>query len=80
MRPGAEACRCGHSGEGPHPCHWSVDGRRPYSCGKPAEHRFYGAHLTSLAGMQMKLGMHDTWACDEHWAEFRKQLDAQKTG
>ena len=66
-------CRCGHSGDGPHPCH--NDG---YTCRKPATQRFYGAHLTCLAGMQMKYGMHDTWACDDCWAKFKVDLAAAK--
>ena len=71
-------CRCGHSGDGPHPCHYSPDGVTPYSCGKPATHRFYGAHLTCLTGVQMKVGMHDTWACDDCWAKFQAQVAAQQ--
>lgn len=58
-------CRCGWDGQGEHPCH-----ARGYTCGKPARQRFYGAHLVALAGVQMKVGISDTWACDEHWAAF----------
>ena len=63
----AKSCRCGHAGEGPHPCHG--DG---YACRKPATQRFYSTGRPfSLAGMQMKMSMADTWACDECWAAFR---------
>lgn len=62
------ACRCGHvDAEVPHPCHG-----KGYTCRKPATRRFYGAHFTSLAGVQMKVGMHETWACDECWAAYQK--------
>jgi hypothetical protein len=64
----AETCRCGFNGEGEHPCHGKA-----YSCRKPAKQRFYGAHLTALAGVQMKLGVNSTWACDECWSAFTGQ-------
>jgi hypothetical protein len=62
-------CRCGFwwSDEAfkPHPCHGNV-----YSCGKPAKRRFYNPSYVSLAGMQMKVGVHETWACDECWDKY----------
>jgi len=68
-----KACRCGFSGEGPHGCHkYQPDGSR---CGKPASQRFY--HLgppASLAGMQLKFSVQETWACDEHWEEYQEYL------
>lgn len=63
-------CRCGWDGFGVHPCHGGA-----YTCGKPAKQRFV-ANNAALAGMQMKVGATDTYACDECWAEFRK-LQAQ---
>lgn len=61
-------CRCGHPNDSadPHPCHG--DG---YTCRKPAKQRFYGASLVCLAGVQMKVGVHESWACDECWERFR---------
>lgn len=59
-------CRCGHTGDGPHPCHG-----RAYTCRRPAQERFYALHMTALAGAQMKLGASETWARDECWAEYR---------
>lgn len=64
-----KACRCGHSGNGQHPCH-----ALGYSCRKPAKQRFYGPKIVSLSGQQMKLEVSDTWACDECWASFAKEL------
>jgi hypothetical protein len=66
------ACRCGWDGKGEHPCHWGA-----YTCRKPAKQRFYGAHLACLAGMQPKLGIHETWACDEHWDLWEEEWKAQ---
>lgn len=68
MRSGWLGCRCGHSGDGPHPCH-----AKAYGCRKPATLRFYGARPVALAGVQMKLEMSDTWACDECWEMYRKE-------
>lgn len=62
-------CRCSWNGEGEHPCH-----AKEYTCKKPATQRFYNPHLTSLAGMQMKFGVYDTWACDECWNDFKSKL------
>ena len=57
------ACRCGHPGDdSPHPCHGLN-----YTCRQPATQRFYGARLVALAGMQMKVEVRDTWACDACW-------------
>ena len=50
----------------------------PYTCRKPATQRFYGAHLTCLAGVQPKVGMNDTWACDDCWAIYEAQVKASK--
>jgi len=55
-------CRCGHTGEGPHPCHG-----RAYTCRKPARERFYGARMAALAGVQMKVVCQRTFACEECW-------------
>jgi hypothetical protein len=59
-------CRCGYSGEGEHPCHYNE-----YSCRKPAKHRFYSPKAAVLAGLQFKLEVLDTWACDECWERFQ---------
>lgn len=70
-------CRCGHTGDGPHPCHGDE-----YRCGEPAQRRFYdpwnGQHRASLAGVQPKVSMAETWACDAHWADFRTQMAAAR--
>jgi hypothetical protein len=58
-----DKCRCGHEGDGPHPCH-----ARAYTCRKPAKQRFYNARPAALAGVQMKFTADETWACDECWA------------
>lgn len=63
-----EPCRCGYTGEGPHPCRG-----KEYRCKKPATSRFV-AQPTCLAGAQMKLQAYETWACDECWAEFQEAL------
>jgi hypothetical protein len=59
-------CRCGHEGEGEHPCHGDA-----YKCRKPSKQRFYNARHVALAGMQMKMEVSSTWACDECWKKFR---------
>lgn len=64
------ACRCGHTGNGPHPCH-----AKNYTCRKPATRRIYNLHTVGLAGTQPKLGANDTWACDDCWADFQKAID-----
>lgn len=68
-----ETCRCGHPKDAvtPHPCHWQSPVGR---CGAPSVQRFYNARPACLAGVQMKLVVDDTWACDEHWAVFQKML------
>lgn len=63
-----KGCRCGWNGEGEHPCHWGA-----YTCRKPAKQRFYGAKPVCLSGVQMKLGVSETRACDEHWAEWQAE-------
>ena len=63
----ATHCRCGYTGEGPHPCHHGG-----YTCGKPSRQRFYYPVPVALAGMQLKFAAHETWACDEHWETYRK--------
>jgi hypothetical protein len=65
-------CRCGYTGDGPHPCH--ADG---YACGKPAQARYYDPNpgQWSLAGMQLKLSVTETWACDGCWDAFKKQME-----
>ncbi len=60
-------CRCGYEGVGDHPCHAKL-----YTCRKSAEQRFYNPKIVSLAGIQMKLEVTDTWACNECWEEYEK--------
>jgi hypothetical protein len=61
-----EQCRCGHAGGSPHQCHG-----HHYKCtNKPTKQYFYGPQLSSLAGVQMKVQVFDTWACDKCWREF----------
>lgn len=63
-------CRCGHADAGlPHPCHGGA-----YTCRKPARQYFYNPRPVALAGMQMKLGISETWACDECWDSFVKLM------
>lgn len=63
----AETCRCGWTGDGPHPCHGAG-----YSCRNPAQRRLYVAKPVPLAGMHLKFGVSETWACDECWSAFQK--------
>jgi hypothetical protein len=63
-----EKCRCGHEGDGDHPCHAFA-----YTCRKPATQRFIAQQTPySIAGMQPKVVAHDTWACDDCWATFKE--------
>lgn len=66
-------CRCGHDGEGPHPCHFNL-----YTCRKPAVLRLYNPAAVALAGMQMKVQMTETWACEECWLLFNEMLAAAR--
>lgn len=59
-------CRCGHSGDGPHPCHGNG-----YACKKPSSQRFIVTNA-SLSGVQTKFGTYQTWACDECWEDYKK--------
>jgi hypothetical protein len=69
-----KACRCGWDGVGDHPCHYPRLGPS-YSCKRPAKERFYyDGHPFSLAGVQMKLSVNQTFACDECWEVFSKEL------
>lgn len=63
-------CRCGHEGsDNFHPCHGNK-----YSCKKPATIRFYNPKFVSLAGMQLKMEVMDTWACDNCWKEYENLI------
>ena len=62
-------CRCGHEGNKEHPCHG-----KGYICGKPSIQRFYNAKPATLAGSSMKFDVMETWACDECWEAFSKDL------
>lgn len=63
----AEPCRCGHKGEGPHPCHG-----KGHTCGQPASRRFYatGPATTPTRFGQVAFSAAETWACDACWAEY----------
>lgn len=67
----AEKCRCGHTGDGPHPCH--ADG---YSCRQPATARLIPMPLGTgaLAGAQMKLTVYETYACDVCFEKHRRRM------
>lgn len=70
------ACRCGWDGQGEHPCHYPRVGGVSYSCKRPAKRRFYEpTKLYSLPGMQMKMSVSETFACDECWATFQIELE-----
>lgn len=59
-------CRCGHLVDAlDHPCHG-----RAYTCGDPARQRFYSPKAVALSSVQMKLQVHETWACDECWEQL----------
>lgn len=65
------SCRCGWDGIGEHPCHGMG-----YTCKKPAKQRFYhDGRPFSLAGVQMKLSMQETWACDECWQNYKQEIE-----
>ena len=59
------ACRCGHTGDGAHPCHrcHNADGTE----------RFVTTGRAPVAGVQFKLSAYRTWACDDCWAEYRRE-------
>lgn len=66
-----DQCRCGHPKDStdPHPCH-----AKGYGCRKPAKQRFYNptpgrVPYAQVAGVQLKLEVAETWACDDCWAE-----------
>lgn len=61
-------CRCGFAGEGEHPCHGFA-----YTCRQPAKPRF-DANLVALAGAQMKAQATKTFACDECWSRYGRDL------
>lgn len=67
----SDKCRCGHEGAGDHPCHGKA-----HTCRKPATQHFYNPQPVALAGMQMKLQVTDTWACDECWTQFKAMIAA----
>ena len=76
----ASPCRCGHPKDSPdpHPCHGLG-----HTCRKPAKQYFYSPYPkghpgASLAGMQMKACVSDTWACESCWAAFKALLDAAR--
>lgn len=65
-------CRCGYDGEDyAHPCHGAG-----YTCRRPARHRFYVEGPAALSGVQMKLNMRDTWACDICWTSWIRDVSS----
>jgi hypothetical protein len=62
-------CRCGHNGDGPHPCHGVA-----YTCRQPATIRFFADHNASLVGAQMKFSATTTFACDKCWDHYLQMV------
>lgn len=60
-------CRCGFEGAGIHLCHrcGKVEGKLRYYANYPP---------SSLAGMQMKLGVTESYGCDACWEQFSALL------
>lgn len=69
-------CRCGHMPNGgDHPCHGGG-----YTCRRPAKQRFYVPNPNaSLAGMQVKFSMSETWTCDTCWVRFSHGFKKETT-
>lgn len=67
-------CRCGYKGEGEHPCHRCINKGGEVRPGKA----ILVAYPTSLAGMQMKLGAYESYACDPCREEFDALVKAEK--
>lgn len=67
-------CRCGHDKKSnePHPCHW-----QDYTCRKPSLLRFI-LNNAGLSGSTPKFGANDTWACDDHWEEYKRLMKSEK--
>lgn len=65
----SDACRCGWDGQGEHPCHHGG-----YACGRPSKPRLVLLGWSRLPGMQLKASAYETFACDEHWAEFDSRI------
>lgn len=65
--PEQAKCRCGWNGTGEHRCH---------RCGeRPGMQRFYLPTMRfSLAGVQLKFSMAETWGCDPCWVTFQQLL------
>ena len=62
------SCRCGWDGTGEHPCHRCLKA--------PGKRRLYVPTFKfSLAGVQPKLSMAETWGCDGCWTSFQKLLE-----
>lgn len=58
-------CRCGRwDGTGPHPCHGFG-----YTCENEGTERMVSRPV-SLAGMQMKVEVYITYACDSCWEAY----------
>jgi len=75
MSPTETTCRCGHEAHAvgstatPHPCHG-----KGYTCpNQPTKPRFVSTGPAALAGMQMKVGAYQTFACDECWDSWTKE-------
>lgn len=69
MEAMASPCRCGHTGEGPHPCHGKA-----YTCRRPASWRG-DVTPAALSGSSPKVAVRATWACDDCWAAFCSGAD-----
>lgn len=60
-------CRCGHDGNGHHPCHGSV-----YTCRQPAKIRFITNTNATVGGSNVKLIAKTTFACDDCWNQYKQ--------
>jgi hypothetical protein len=66
-----QSCRCGYNGEGEHPCHRCISKGGEVRPGK----RHFITYPTALAGMQMKLGAYETFACEPCLKEYRDYVE-----
>ena len=67
-------CRCNRETERSHLCHG-----QGYTCPNLGKMRLYQMQPVSLAGMQMKLQVQQTIACDACWAKFQASTPKSDT-
>lgn len=70
--PAPAACRCGrYAGSGVHLCHGSAGGVTKYTCLNAGSVRYYTPTWRfALAGVQPKLSVVETVACNVCWVAF----------